>query len=176
MKIALSRFAPLMFALLTATALAASVPACTASQLSLALDGENGSFTGMSHDGMLLVLRNLGENACSVPAFPSLIFRDAAGAQLAITREIPGARGMHPGPVVLPAIIAPEAEVTAMLRWVAGDVYDHGVCLKPATLSVNIGGEELTAGISAQLCGRSARTVTYTSTRLHPDPVYKSAP
>lgn len=176
MNTAFSRLALGILALLTATASAATVRPCTANQLSLALDGENGSFTGMSHDGTLLVLRNLGENACSVPAFPALIFRDAAGAQLTITREIPGARGMHPGPVVLPAIIAPEAEVTAMLRWVAGDVYDHGVCLKPATLSVNIGGKELIAGIGGQLCGRSAKAITYTSTRLHPDPVYTAAP
>jgi hypothetical protein len=176
MNTALSRLALGIFALLTATASAATVRPCTANQLSLALDGENGNFIGMSHDGTLLVLRNLGPSACSVPAFPTLVFRDAVGTQLPITREIPGARGMHPGPVVLPAIIAPEAEVTATLRWVAGDVYDHGACVKPATLSVTIGTAQLTAGIGGQFCGSSATAITYTSTRLQPDPVYKAAP
>ncbi|MEO6804446.1 MAG: DUF4232 domain-containing protein [Granulicella sp.] len=164
------------FVLLTAaTASAATVRPCTANQLSLALDGENGNFTGMSHDGTLLVLRNLSPDACTIPAFPMLIFRDAGGAQLPITREILGMRGMHPGPVVLPAIIAPDAEVTATLRWVAGDVYNHGVCVKPATLSINIDGTEQTTKFGGQLCGKFAAAITFTSTRLQPDPVYKPA-
>jgi len=159
---------------LAAPAVHAAVPACTANQLSLTLDSENGNFDGMSHSGTLLVLRNIGSDACSVPAFPTLTFRDAAHATLSITRSTPGFRpGMGHGPVMLPAIVAPGAELTASLRWVSGDVYDHGTCLSPATLSVTIAGQELTTALTGNICGESPSKVTYTTTRLNPDPVYK---
>ena len=155
----------------------AAVPTCTANQLSLALDGENGNFDGMSHSGTLLVLRNISPDACSVPAFPTLTFRDAANTALAITRSTPGfGHGMGHGPVMLPAIVAPGAELTASLRWVSGDVYDHGTCLSPVTLSVTIAGAELTAPITGNICGESTSKVTYTVTRLNPDPIYKPRP
>jgi Protein of unknown function (DUF4232) len=158
-------------------AYAAAVPACTANQLSLTLDAENGNFDGMSHSGTLLVLRNIGPDACSVPAFPTLTFRDAAHATLAITGRTPGfLPGMGHGPVMLPAIVASGAELTSSLRWVSGDVYDHGTCLSPATLSVTIGGTELSTTLIGNICGESPTKITYTSTRLNPDPVYKPSP
>ncbi|WP_263384842.1 DUF4232 domain-containing protein [Granulicella arctica] len=166
------------FLLLTLSLIApiahAAVPACASNQISLATDSEGGNFDGMSHGGTLLILRNIGPDACSVPGFPVLIFRDAAKATVAITRQVPP--GMHPGPVILPAIIAPNAEVTASLRWVSGDVFDHGTCLTPATLSINIGGTELTTAFDYHLCGPTPAKITYESTRLVPDPVYTPRP
>ncbi len=164
----------LALSLLTTAARAAPPPDCITSQVSLATDPEAGSFDGMSHGGTLLVIRNIGPDACTIPGFPVLTFRDAANAALAITREIPP--GMHPGPVIVPAIIAPGAEVTASLRWVSGDVFDHGKCLTPATLSITLGGKEIITPLAAQICGASPTRITYSATRLNPDPVYTPTP
>ena len=82
-----------------------AAPPCKASDLSLGTDDENGSFNGMSHLGTLLVLRNLSTTACSVPARPEISFLDASKSKaspLPIKLEIPGAKFMHPGPVMLP--------------------------------------------------------------------------
>ena len=161
----------LALSLLAPSACAAILPACTGSQISLATDGENGNFDGMSHSGTLLILRNISPNACTIPGFPVLTFRDVSKTPLLVTREVP--RFMHPGPVVVPSIVAPGAEVTASLRWVSGDVYDHGVCVEPTTVSVAIGGQEITAPVSAHICGPDPSKITFTATRLISDPVYK---
>lgn len=160
-------------ALLPSVAYAAPVTACTMNQISLSLDGENGNFTGMSQGGTLLVLRNIGPNACSIAGFPQITLRDAAKVSLPIAREIP--RGMHPGPVIIPAIIAAGAEVTATMHWVAGDVFDHSTCITPATLTLTLGSEEQTVPFGSQICGPTPR-ITYSMTRLNPDPVYTSKP
>ena len=66
--------------LLLAMSLHPAVPAraCTAGQLSLSFDGEQGNFDGMSHSGTLLVLRNFGASACTVLPRPVLSFEDSA--------------------------------------------------------------------------------------------------
>ena len=158
---------------LTVTASAAPVRPCAMNQISLALDGENGNFNGMSQGGTLLVLRNISPTACSVPGFPVLTFRDEQKAILPISRQVPP--GMHPGPVIVPAIVASGAEVTSTLHWVAGDVYDHGTCLKPASLSLSLAGDEQTIAFGQQICGPTTK-VTYSATRLNPDPVYTPKP
>ncbi|MDQ2832338.1 MAG: DUF4232 domain-containing protein [Acidobacteriota bacterium] len=149
-------------------------PSCSASQLSLSTDSENGSFDGMSHSGTLLVLRNVGSTPCSVAGFPALTFLDSANKPLPISRETP--RGMHPGPVVLPVTVVPGAELTASLRWISGDVVTHGSCFAASSLSVNVGAQKqeklatrLGEGSGVPICGRSGG-VTYTMTRLVPDP------
>lgn len=161
----------LVFTLAGATAAPAHAMLYAADQLSLTVDGENGSFNGMSHSGTLLVLRNLGPEACTVTGSPQIFFTDAAGATLPITRAVP--RGMHPGPVVLPETILPEAELTSRLRWVSGEVYPHSQCFTPATLVVVIGGRKLTTPLAARICG-PANKVTYDMTRLVPDPTEAS--
>jgi hypothetical protein len=60
-------------------------PACRASQLSITFDGENGNFSGMSHAGTLLVVRNIGASACCMPG---LRFEDAAHRPLSIVRQV----------------------------------------------------------------------------------------
>lgn len=162
----------LIFILAGATAAAAHAAPCTADQLSLAVDNENGNFNGMSHSGTLLVLRNLGPAACTVAGFPKVLFTDAANATLPITRSAP--RGMHPGPVVRPVTILPEAELTSRLRWVSGEVYPHSQCFTPAALVVVIGDQKLTTPLDARICGPSGK-VTYDMTRLVPDPTTSAA-
>jgi len=161
----------LIFILTGATAAAAHAAPCTADQLSLAVDNENGNFNGMSHSGTLLVLRNLGPAACTVAGFPKVLFADAANATLPITRAIP--RGMHPAHVVVPVTILPEAELTSRLRWVSGEVYPHSQCFTPSALVVIIGGQKLTTPLAARICGPSGK-VTYDRTRLVPDPTEAS--
>lgn len=144
---------------------------CTAADLSLATDGENGSFNGMSHSGTLLVLRNLSTTPCRVPQRPEISFVDKTGP-LPVTLEIEGARFMHPGPVLVPVVVAPDAEVTSKLRWVSGEVYDQSVCATPTALAVKLGGETQQVAFSAHICGEKAKGITYTATPLRPDPTY----
>lgn len=143
-------------------------PACRTDQLSLGFDGEGGAFNGMSHSGALLVVRNIGASACTLPGLPLLAFRDAAGRALPIGRAVPV--GMHPGPVVLPVAIAPGAEVTAPLRWVSGAVYDRSRCFDTATAVLAIGRARIGTAIRAHICGRAQAEATFTQPPLRPDP------
>lgn len=160
----------------------ASIPMCKASDLSLGTDSENGSFNGMSHAGTLLVLRNLSSVACRVPARPEIGFADEAkqggstpqGVLLPIRLEIPGARFMHPGPVMVPVVIAPGAEVTSKLRWVSGEVFDSNLCFNPTAITVTIGGEVQQAALGAHICGDKAKGVTFQATPLAPDPQFRN--
>lgn len=146
---------------------------CKASDLSLGTDDENGAFNGMSHSGTLLVLRNLSPTACRVPQRPDVTFQQGK-VPLAAMLEIPGAKFMHPGPVMVPVVIVPEAEVTSKLTWVAGEVYENSVCITPDTLQVKVGdGTQLTA-LHAHLCGDKAKGVTYQATPFVADPTLDS--
>ena len=94
-----------------------SAPApCSTAQLSFSLDDEGGNFNGMSHSGTLLVLRNFGPDACSVPGRPVVGFEDSGHHSLPASLEV--APGLHPGPVILPVVIPAGAEVTSEMRWV----------------------------------------------------------
>jgi hypothetical protein len=148
-------------------------PLCAANQLSLATDNESGAFDGMNQSGTLLVLRNLSPTACRVSPLPALTFRDAADNELKVLFTVPGTAGMHPGPVVLPIVIAPAAELTATLHWVAGEVYDHTTCLTPTQLTVQLGDATLHTQFAGHICGPDPDHVKVTRTRLVPDPVYK---
>ena len=149
------------------------VKPCTAGQLSPALDEENGNFDGMSHSGTLLVLRNLGPEACSMPARPTIGFEDVQHHPVAVTLEEPV--GMHPGPVLLPVAVPAGAELTSEMRWVSGDVYDGGQCVSPAFLTVAMGTETLRVDFSGrQICGPAGK-VSYSMTPLRRDPVYMPA-
>lgn len=157
---------------------AAGVRMCSADDLSLATDGENGSFDGMSHSGTLLVLRNLSPTACRVQAMPQLVFANANGP-LKATLSTPGfgrqANGvvLGHGPVLLPVVVAPDAEVTSKLRWVSGEVYDKSVCIQPTRLTVTVEGKQQSVSFAAHLCGdANSGGVTYEATHLAPDPVY----
>jgi len=148
---------------------------CTAAQLSIALDNENGFFDGMSHSGTLLVLRNLGPSACTVPARPLLTFEDAAHHPVSISLQTP--RGMHPGPVLLPVVIPVNAEVTGSMRWVSSDAYGAGNCVSPAVLTLHLDpaasdADTLRTSFRRRLCGPAHRSPSYSLIPLHRDPVY----
>lgn len=144
------------------------LPACQANQLSLGFDGENGAFDGMSQSGTLLVVRNIGGVACRMPGLPKLTLKDAQGHALPLSRKAP--RGMHPGPVIVPAGIAPGAELTARLHWVSGPVYDHNRCYDVRYAAITLGKQSLQAPLSAHLCGEAGTSVTFDQAALHPDP------
>lgn len=148
---------------------AQQAPPCSAGQLSLAQDPENGAFDGMSHSGTLLVLRNFGTAPCSVPAFPRLTFSDEKGP-LAATATVKGAQFLHPGPVALPLTVAPGAELSTSLRWVSGEVFDQSVCIAPTHLRAELPGGAQTIPFAGRLCGDRAKGVTYEMTRWAPDP------
>lgn len=144
---------------------------CAASQLSIALDDENGYFNGMSHSGTLLVLRNLGPSACTVPARPRLTFEDAAHHPVAISPQ--PLEGKQPGPVVIPV----EAEVTAAMRWVAVDAYGAGNCVSPAVLILHLSPaasdtSTLRIPFDRSLCGPAHQNPAYSFTLLRRDPAY----
>lgn len=142
---------PIFALALAATPPTPIIPPCKTEQLSLGFDGENGAFDGMSHSGALLVVRNLGPQACRLPGLPQLGFRDAAGHALPIARQAP--RGMHPGPVILPISLPVGAEATTPLRWVSGEVYSPSRCYSPTSASLAIGAASLTTSFQSRICG-----------------------
>lgn len=157
--------------LATAQSPQVQLPSCTATQLSFALDDENGYFNGMSHSGTLLVLRNLGPNACTVPGRPELGFEDAAHHSLPISLGVP--HGMHPGPVIPPVAIPAGAEVTSQLRWVSSDAFGSNNSLSPAFISLSIGIDILRLKFTGQLFAAVNKQPTYSVTLFKRDPAYR---
>lgn len=145
-------------------------PSCSAAQLSLALDDENGYFNGMSHSGTLLVLRNLGPNACTVPGRPELGFEDTAHHPLPISLRLP--RGMHPGPVIPPVVIPAGTEVTSQLRWVSSDAFGGNNRISPGFITLSLGRDTLRLKFTGQLFGPAGKQPTYSVTLFKRDPEY----
>lgn len=150
-----------------------SMPMCKAKDLSLGTDAENGAFNGMSHSGTLLVLRNLSPVPCRVPQRPAITFLNGV-TPLEVKLDIPGAKFMHPGPVLVPVVVLPEAEVTAKLRWVSGDVYENSVCLSSTTVTVKIGDATQQSPLVAHICGDKAKGVTFQATPFIVDAIQQS--
>lgn len=143
-------------------------PPCHSYQLSFNTDNENGAFNGMSHSGTLLVLRNLGSSACTIPGLPAVAFEDDHHHTLPTTRQSPP--GMHPGPVILPVIIPAGAEVTSRMRWVSSDAYDAHNGITPAFITLRIDGHTLTHHFRGQLFGPAGKHPSYTATPFRRDP------
>ena len=156
----------LTMALAAATA---PLPACKASDLSLTFDGEGGAFNGMSQSGTLLVLRNIGSHACSVPGLPRLVLKDAKGKPMPIARKPP--EGMHPGPVSPPVGVPAGAELTAALHWVSGPVYPKNECYDVASVALTVGDEPVSGAMGAHICGWTGKGVTFSQAVLKRDPV-----
>lgn len=147
----------------------APYPACTVSQLSLGFDDEGGTFNGMSQSGTLLVLRNIGTTPCRVQALPHLHFEDTAGHALNAARR--SSAGMLHGPVLLPVLVMPEAEVTARLHWVSGDVYDGHHCLAPATAVLDLPDGVLRQSFERHMCAPAGSTGFFDQAPLRADPM-----
>jgi hypothetical protein len=139
---------------------------CSASELKLTFDGRDGEFTGMSHDGSVLILRNTGSRSCTVPKRPQLTFTDVAGKPVFLTVRVP--LGMHPGPVLVPVALAPGAAAQGTMRWVMGDVYDGHNCVAPAHALLAVEGGALTQDFRANVCGPAGKPPTYEQEFLQP--------
>lgn len=131
-------------------------------KLALSLDGGDGRFNGMSHSGTMLILRNAGKAPCTIPARPLPRFTDNERRPLNIVMQTPV--GMHPGPVLLPVVVLPGTSVTSDLRWVSGNVYDHGHCESPTFITLMIGKEAVSSAFSGQLCGAGGKPSSYSMT------------
>lgn len=157
--------------LLTAVVLFAFLPAhastpCRAKELALSFPSEPGEFTGMSHDGTWMELRNTGRRTCTVPRRPSLSMQDAAGAplRLQVNRQI----GLHPGPVMVPVELKPGQRVRSTLRWVVGDVYDHTQCVNVEKATLQASGSSVSATLHAHMCGEAGKDIFYDEAWLDP--------
>ena len=153
------------------------LPACTADQLLISTDLENGNFNGMSHGGTLIILRNNGTQVCRILPLAQASLLDTDGKPLGpFSTTPPHAFGMHPGPVVLPVALAVNAELTATLFWVDGPVFSDNLCLKPAVLLLQLGELTLKTPLTGQLCGERSKGVTAELSRFTPDQVPVAAP
>ena len=158
---------PLVFVAATAYAQtgsrAMSTPRCTQTQVSVSFDNANGRFTGKTETGGLLVIRNFGEKPCSVLPKPEFHFEDSAGKPLGITWGAP--KFMHPGPVMIPVVIPPGAEVTGMMRWAYGSGDRSMKCMRTAVMEVVLDGGGARVPFSQEFCGS-----TFSLEALHVDP------
>ena len=169
-----------------------TVALCTPDQLSLGTDDEHGNFDGMSHSGTLLVLRNLGSDACRMPYTPQIALYGKSGV-LKVKFTLTAVAGTFKAQSV---IVAAGAELTSSLRWVSGDVYDPGMCVNATSLHVMVPSEDVSAKmkrleragapyhvvvegkalstvIDKTLCGEKGKTIEAEMTRLATDPVYR---
>ena len=133
------------------------------------LDAENGAFNGMSHAGTLLVLRNIGAAACRIGTYPRTGFKDGHDRPLPTVGQAPD--GPSPGPARRTVRIAAGAEATATLRWIAGDVFEDGICYRPAAVSLNVGQGSLQRAFSGRLCAPRWQPATFTQGPLTVGPV-----
>ena len=158
------------------TAQPAVIAACTAQQITLRTDAENGAFDGMNHSGTLVVLTNRSARACNVQAFPVITFENGAGESLGIVTQRktpfsgPIVNGrplpLGHGPVVRPIVLQPQAMVGAQLHWVSGAVYDRSVCFDASRVVVGIGAAVKRTDLTAHICGPDTSHVSVSTTRL----------
>lgn len=148
----------------TTTTPTASPSACAADRLAFNLDRRDGLFDGMSHSGTMLVLRNAGTTPCRLPSLPTAIFLDASHQPLHATAQPDQAQT----PLAASLPLAPGASVESAMRWVSGDVYEHGRCLTPAYLGVVVDGRTLSAAFAGQVCGPGDQPPTYTIKPFQP--------
>ena len=139
---------------------------CTQSNVSVAFDDANGRFNGKTESGGLLVIRNFGDQPCTVLPRPAFRFEDKDSNPLDLTWAAP--RFMHPGPVMIPIIIPPGAEVTGHMQWVSSPSDLSLSCVRSAIMEVKLDGDTgPRIPFGHDLCGK-----TFTLEPLHPDPVY----
>lgn len=140
--------------------------ACTALEIALSFDGADGDFNGMSHSGTYLILTNKGTRTCTVPRRPEITFRDGKGTAINARANVPP--GMHPGPVMVPASLAPGAAAQSGLRWVSGEVYDHSSCADVAKVTVKLATGEVSAPMQGHLCGEASEAIRFDEPWLQP--------
>ena len=140
-------------------------PACTARQLTFDVkDAPHAT----SHSGLLAVVQNNGPAACSLSPKPAFKFLDAAHEHPDLTWRAPV--GMHPGPVMVPLVLAPGVAFTALLQWVDSPVFEHSRCIDLISISLPADSGNLSSSMQGHLCGLAGRPLTYDLEPLHPDP------
>lgn len=139
--------------------------ACQPSQLAFSLDDGDGRFNGMSHSGTSLVLRNTGTTACTIPTMLQPGFTNTNGQPLAITAQAPTGTRAEPAPTML---LAAGARASSDMRWVSGNVYDHGHCESPAVITLTVGGHALRSRFAGHVCGPGGQPPSYTLTPFQP--------
>jgi hypothetical protein len=138
----------------------AAPAACSAHDLQLTFKGRNGEFAGMSHDGALLVLRNISKRTCTVDLRPELEFSDASGKPVALEARVPP--GMHPGPVLMPLTLKPRAAASGKMKWVMGEVFDNSHCIDTADVSLTLAdGTVSKVPFQAHVCAPAGTTPQY---------------
>ena len=158
-----------------ARAQSSRISTCTSEDLYLTTDDEDGAFTGMSHGGTLVVIRNLSLAPCRLSPVAQITLLDKDGKDLGAKGVLPGARFMHPGPVVSPFVLPAGAEATATLRWVTGPVYTKNRCIDFTQLRVVFGAATLTTSAGGSMCGDATIGITFDQARFATDPVYHEA-
>lgn len=139
---------------------------CRATDLTLRVEHGDGRFTGMSHDGAIVVVRNVGARRCTMPALPELVMLDAGGAVVARARP-PQARGMHPGPYVPPIVLEPGAIAASTLRWLAGNALGEPArSVRASAVALPIGGGRVEAPLSATVWTRGTEPSVFGMERL----------
>ena len=146
----------MMVPLLLAAILPAAPP-CRAAALRVGLDGKDGDFNGMSHSGTLVVFRNQGRRACTLPPLPRILMLDRRGRLLPIARAVTTDQGMGAAPLTL----RPGMAASTPLRWVSGPVFDHSRCYWAAGLAVKVPPRFVTIRITATICGEAGRTARF---------------
>lgn len=151
------------------------LPACAAESLLVSTDGEGGNFSGMSHAGTLIIVRNNGTEVCRILPLAQASLLDKAGKALGpFSTTAPHAIGMHPGPVVLPIALAVNAELTASLYWVDGPVFTDTLCLEPTTLVLKFGSITVQTSLAGKLCGERLKGVFAELSRFAPDAIVQA--
>ena len=145
-------------------------PPCTATQLDFSLDDENGRLNTTSQGGTFAVLRNIGAAPCSLLPKPQFAFSDLAQHRFDLTWRAPV--GMHPGPVMLPIVLAPNMPFTAQLQWVSGPVNDTMQCVDLASISLAVEGGHLSSSLPGRLCGPVGQPLVYDLQSFHAEPGY----
>lgn len=159
----------MLLMIVAAVAVGQPLPSCANNQLSFSFDSAGGTFSGMQKAGLLMVIRNLGPGACSLPALPTLTFLDAKVKMLPVLRQTPP--HMHPGPVIVPIGIAEGAEATALVTWVSAPAFDNSKCISARSARVSFGFDSplVYDGIFV-FCSPKGVPATFNQPVLHLDP------
>tara|TARA_B100002052_G_scaffold298722_1_gene333175 strand:+ start:7753 stop:8343 length:591 start_codon:yes stop_codon:yes gene_type:complete len=130
--------------------LVAGLPSCSAADLAVSNDDENGAFDATMHSGTRLTVRNEGRRACRLARWPRLEFLDAGQRPVAVAFERVVRQAINAPEQ--PLGLAPGESATSVLRWVSGDAYGDGNCHPTTQLRVRIKARAVSTPLDARLC------------------------
>ncbi len=143
-----------------------AAPACRAAWL--VLTAQDTGAGDARRQGMELRLRNAGPASCLVSPLPDVAVLDAQGRRLDVARTVPGTRFMHPGPVVPPLTLAPNAAVRASLHWDRVPRHVSDACHPLSSVGVSTAQGTVSAAVSGVLCGPGSGPADLAVTRFEP--------